>query len=46
MQYEKPAIRVVANALRAIQSMKLGGTIDAIDPHNPVKSVSAYDVTD
>lgn len=46
MKYEKPLIKAVASALRAIQSMKLGGTIDALDPQDPVKSVSAYDVTE
>ena len=44
MRYSKPSIVRLADAVMAIQGSKLRGMFDAVDPHNPIKSSSAYDI--
>lgn len=43
MKYVKPTIEPLAEAVRAIQSAKMGGVFDIIEPTNPEHSVSAYE---
>ena len=42
MKYEKPEVTLVAEAAVLVQGRKLIGTMDFVDPQNPIRSTSAY----
>ena len=43
MKYEKPEVTLVAEAVVLVQGIKLIGTMDFVDPQNPIRSAAAYE---